>query len=1284
MRNPDRTTEDVARAQEGQPRATPHRGRRIAGYVLLALVALLIVVAGALAWVLLTPDGTRWAMAQATARMPALRIERVEGTAGRGLSLQGIRYQPEQGTRMTIAAARVQLDLGALWRRTVVVDDLHLQGVRVHLAETPDEEEPKQPFSLEPPIDVVVARATADDAIIADETATIATIRHAELRGAWTRADGIDVEQLRVAAREGDVRIQGRVAGEPGQYRADGDASVRWQVGRRTYAGTAHVSSDDARIGIEARVTAPLVAHATGAFDQQGRHWTADLRLPAVDVHEELAPEAPVGVLSARLHAQGTEQTASVRGELGLDKDTVHIVDGRIALRPEPRTVHLERLVLRLNDDPGQFEARGTVALEADPVTADLQSQWRDLELPAAWVGQALRSSGRLAVRGSADRYALQGELKVGPPGRLADVSLVAQGTPERVTLEKFVVQQEAGRLEAEGALRLQPQRGWSLTARARDFNPGAILADWPGLLRLDLRTEGVMEPDGPRGTLQLDDLRGRLRDRRVEGKGQLEFALPASIAGTLRLRSGNSSVRLEAEPGDVLDVRAQLRVADTADFLPGSRGRVDGDVRVRGRWPDVRIAGVVDGKALGLASTSARHVRIDADVRNPKDPRGSVNVVAQDIAAGELRFTEARAEASGTRADHRFVVSASGDPLDIATRLSGSLAADNSWAGRVASLELGVRDDVHLDLQRPVSIRYSAEGFEIAQACLRTRGEDAQLCASLTSRADGTLRADYRLRDVPLSLARLAAPDALPGELDGSIAGEGVVRRGADALWYGELALASDRARIVWSDEGPAAIAGEPLLIYEGLRLEATLDGTRASGRMTAAIGGEGSLAADVSLTALDAATPRLSGRVQADLPTLEPIAPFVPQVAGLQGRVEVDARLAGTTVEPQFSGHVRAQQLAGDVPLLGLELRDGSLTAESRTDGRIALAGEVRSGRGRLALDGSATRDGRVDATIRGRRFVTADLEGARVVAAPDLRFRRSADGMELTGDVRVEEAKINLQQLPRTKPGARAVSPDIVIVNEPPPTVVEEATPSMPLTATVTVRLDDEAVELTGYGLDATLDGQLTVRDRPGRETTASGEVLVAGTYKAYGQDLTIREGEVRYAGTPVDNPRLRIEAVREVDDVIAGLRITGSAQDPQIDVFSDPSLGETDALAYLVTGRPMSAIGTAGEGDSDLMQEASQSLGTAAGGLLAKRLGQRLGIDEFGIAKSEEIGGAALTIGQYLSPRLYVGFGVGLFDPGQLVTLRYDVSESISVEAITSDETTRAGVDYRVER
>jgi translocation and assembly module TamB len=256
--------------------------------------------------------------------------------------------------------------------------------------------------------------------------------------------------------------------------------------------------------------------------------------------------------------------------------------------------------------------------------------------------------------------------------------------------------------------------------------------------------------------------------------------------------------------------------------------------------------------------------------------------------------------------------------------------------------------------------------------------------------------------------------------------------------------------------------------------------------------------------------------------------------------------------------------------------------------------------------------------------------------------------------------------------------------VVVNEA-PRAADEPGAGLPLYARVEVVLGD-GVELAGFGLDATLDGRLTVVERPGRRPTGSGEVRIAGQYKAYGQDLTITSGRVLFAGTPLDDPRLEIRAIRELDDDLqAGLSIRGTARNPEVSVFSDPSLGETDALAYLVTGRPMNAIGAGGTGeDGELVQKAAQSLGTAAGGLLAKRLGQRLGIDEVGISDSEEIGGAAFTVGQYLSPRLYLGYGIGLFDPGQVITLRYALGENVSVQAVRGDETMRAGVEYRVER
>jgi translocation and assembly module TamB len=132
---------------------------------------------------------------------------------------------------------------------------------------------------------------------------------------------------------------------------------------------------------------------------------------------------------------------------------------------------------------------------------------------------------------------------------------------------------------------------------------------------------------------------------------------------------------------------------------------------------------------------------------------------------------------------------------------------------------------------------------------------------------------------------------------------------------------------------------------------------------------------------------------------------------------------------------------------------------------------------------------------------------------------------------------------------------------------------------------------------------------------------------------------------------------------------------------LEVTSDPPLPQTQALSYLVAGKPISEVG-AGEGD--MVQSAARSLGGAAGNLLAKNLGKRLGIDEIGIEDTPEAGGSAFTVGQYLSPRLYLSYGVGLFEPGQVVTLRYRINDKLSLEAVQGTLSQRAGINYRVEK
>jgi translocation and assembly module TamB len=249
-----------------------------------------------------------------------------------------------------------------------------------------------------------------------------------------------------------------------------------------------------------------------------------------------------------------------------------------------------------------------------------------------------------------------------------------------------------------------------------------------------------------------------------------------------------------------------------------------------------------------------------------------------------------------------------------------------------------------------------------------------------------------------------------------------------------------------------------------------------------------------------------------------------------------------------------------------------------------------------------------------------------------------------------------------------------------------VVESAAQqsAFPLAASVNVKLGDK-IAVVGYGLDSTVTGQLLVRETPGTPTTGSGQLTVSGRYKAYGQDLTIKDGRLLFAGTPLDNPRLSITATREIDDNLStGLRIAGSAQRPVVTVISDPNVGEADALSYLVTGRSLNDVGSASGSSQDALASATQSLEGAAGGLVAKRIGQRLGLDEAGVEENAMIGGSALTIGEYLSPRLYLSYGVGLFEPGEVIALRYKLSKGVGVRIQRGTQETRAGVEYRIER
>ena len=113
----------------------------------------------------------------------------------------------------------------------------------------------------------------------------------------------------------------------------------------------------------------------------------------------------------------------------------------------------------------------------------------------------------------------------------------------------------------------------------------------------------------------------------------------------------------------------------------------------------------------------------------------------------------------------------------------------------------------------------------------------------------------------------------------------------------------------------------------------------------------------------------------------------------------------------------------------------------------------------------------------------------------------------------------------------------------------------------------------MELKGFGLDGKLSGTLQVRDQPGRPALATGTLEARGRYTAYGQALTIRRSRLTYAKSSINNPALDIVAERNFEDVTVGIRVQGTARSPQTTITSSPAMEASEALSWLVLGRPL---------------------------------------------------------------------------------------------------------------
>ncbi|OOG60384.1 pathogenicity protein [Rhodanobacter sp. C03] len=1241
------------------------------GVALLFMLVLLVVAAG---WLLGTASGLRFALARVQAATHGVvDVQQAQGRLLGPLDLAGMRYDDGKGTVVKVAKAHLDFRAWPLLTKRVHVLALDMEGVDVTLPPSTPDNNSSESFSLQPPIDLLLDRMHVGTLKVTQGSQLLFASDRLDLAGDWTR-QGIALRQLALRAPDGHVDLTGTLAiGQ--RYQGDGHAGFAWKLGGTDYTGSMVTHGDGKRAHVDLTFTAPTTAQLQLTLSQDGDYaWTATLDAPRFDP-QPLLGDSSLKTLAVAVQGHGDRYGGTLEGKLDLNDYQLLLQPLRASVSHDFNTLTLQQLTLGSPQIKGSIAASGSVQLDAKPLSADLDIRWSDLLLPAELAGQVLASHGELKASGSTAKYHAAGDVAIGPPGKLAALTLDLDGTPQQITMHTLTLKQPQGQLLANGLLTLQPVLAWQANITANRFDPSQLFAGWNGALDADLASSGSLPRAGPDAVLEIRKLGGKLRDRTVSARGKLHLSPNEVVDGQLQLSSGGSTVQLEARSGSSNNVDLQLAIASLGDWLPNAGGRLDGHFNIGGRLPKLSINGQLRGQSVSWQQQRADALHLIAGIPDISHPAGKLDLQTTGVHLQGLTFQYLNLLAEGSEGDHRLSLDARGSQLSGALALHGARKGD-TWNGTLATLNLEPQGMPGWRLQQPAQLGYRDGAMNLSELCLSAG--DPLLCIAAKQDKSGKLDASYRLRALPLALLLNATGEAgLPVRADGVLDGAGKLHCNAAGAFSGTASLNSTRGSITYTDRPDA-----PLLSYDQLSVDAEL--TPASQRINLRSGLDQGGRLDGQIT-ISGAQQSLGGQLNLRLNNLAFLELLSNDMANVKGRLDGAFHFAGTLQQPAISGQATAADFATEIPAAGLKLSQGRLLVSTTDAQQFRIDGNVQSGKGSVSINGIAGlgANARTTITLKGSQFTAADIPAAKVVVSPDLTVQQDANGIAIGGNVKLDSADVNVDKLPGA--GATKASPDVVVIDE---KQREQASGRLPISAQVKVDLGSKT-HLVGMGLDGRLSGVLTVIERPGRATTGQGQIAVSGTYRAYGQSLQIQRGQLLFASTPIDNPGLNIRAMRTLNPNATidegqevGLLVSGTAQRPILTVFSNPVMEQSDALSYLVTGKPLSQV-KGGEGD--MVGAAAQALGSAAGDLLAKSVGSKIGVDDIGVSSNAALGGSsAFTVGKYLSPRLYLSYGVGLFEPGEVITLRYRLSHRWNLEAQNATDFSRASLNYRLEK
>jgi len=1064
-----------------------------------------------------------------------------------------------------------------------------------------------------------------------------------------------------------------------------GDASAAPMVAVRDVELSSSGRADDYQLSLRSALQQP---------SQLAGDWQLQLRGDS----QQLALQTLQGdLLHASVQAQGSYQLAPPmqQGELRLQLSQLRLADlladaelpnelppvsGGVNLRLAEQQLLLQDLLLQAAGLPWQLRGEASYGLLDERLSGKLN--WQALDWPPGSAERAdwRSSEGVLQASGSLQNLQLDIDSDLAgssiPPMQLQLQASVLQ--QQSLQLQQLLMQTLGGQARLSGSATwgeaLQAQLDYQLDG----IDPGQYWPAYPGNISAggSVQASAAADFSAPAASVHIDQLSGSLRGQPISGSGSLRYADQRFVSDGLKLESGAASLSLR---GDDQQMQLELDIPSAGQLYAAAAGNVQASISMQAlpgsslRLDRGQLQLQLEGSGLGWQQRYLETLSMQADLSLAETGLlGNVDVSLQQLSDGSNKLLrQASANLVSDAAGQRLQLAAGRAGTRLQLALNGASLGDTgfapwqpgfAWRGELLETQL---EDRQLGVWRqsgPVPFSLIDDALTLQQTCLRGSDEVAgsALCFAATqtlARPDqhttgaatagersGRLQASVDIERLPVALltrmtgAAVSSDQHLSGHIELALA-EALEQLAANvSLTPGRLSLDGDGEAGVDMQQGEArlqlvddAITGDLLL-----RLH-QVDQSNGQNEGQNNKPNSGEIKADWQFGPLASEQPELSGDLYTDLPDLTLLQRLVPTLNELGGSLNMHAQFKGPLPQPLIALDVDLHDGRIVYAPVGLALRDINLQGQSQPGQPFQGAGGLRAGDGQASMQFRlAPLQRTAELSIQGDNLQLADSQVLQLQVSPDLKLSAAPEGFTINGELLLPAA---LLQPPKQVATQQRESADVVVVGvEQPP----QQQRNIDLKGKLKLVLGDD-VRVKADVASTRLQGAVDLLWAGHPVPQANGSIaLIDGKVQAYGQTLILRDSRVSYNDTPADNPRLDIYAVRRIfgDPAVseAGVAVTGRAQQPDIRLFTNPASNEESALAYIATGSNFDH----GNGEG------------------------------------------ALNLGLYLFPRLFVSYGVGLFDNGNVTNARYELSDNWNVTLESGQRDSAVQINWRKNR